>query len=209
MMLRRWRWLLILLAVPLLALACDGGGTSKPPLPVGTIDQSPPPELAGEDGVLESSLLTVQEMEELLPGQEWTGVIGAHLNVTEEEGATGLVAGLGGTWSSGASGLDITANIRLYETADAAAEQYLERSGLALTPGPGVEIEEFDSGDIGDASVSLVARTPEVYTFVLLRVDRVLADILSAGPGEHEPEELQLVAQKLAEKIEAAILEEA
>ncbi len=208
MMFQRWRWLLVLLVVLLLALACDDGQISNPPLPVGTIDQSPPPELAGEDGLLESSLLTVQEMEELLPGQEWTGSFGGRLAVTEEEEAAGLVAGLGGAWSSGASGLEITANVRLYESADAAAEQYLERSGLALTPGSGVEIEEFDSGDIGDASVSLVARTPEVYTFVLLRVDRVLADI-SAGPGEHEPEELQLVAQKLAEKIEAAILEEA
>ncbi len=93
--------------------------------------------------------------------------------------------------------------LSLYETADAAMEGFEE--GLRVEPGPGVEIEQFDASGIGDEAHGQVNRTPEVFTVVSLRLDRVVADIVWAAAGGERSEEIRLLAQRLAEKIEAGI----
>ena len=105
--------------------------------------------------------------------------------------------------------LAVNTLLLLFETTDDAGREFQEWTGLALEVGPGVEITEFDAADIGGEARGQVNRTPEVYTFVWLRVDRVLADVmLPLGLSDEERQEEALrLARKLAEKVEARLQE--
>ena len=196
---RWWAWLPLLL--PLLVLACgDDGMRSRQEgvIPTEELPPLPEPRTADEE-LLAAMILTPQEVNEVLPGPAWTeGGVGF-----AEEGDE-LPPGVVAFWGEGVAGDgEVTMSLFLYETADAAIEGIEE--ALRVEPGPGVEIEHFDASGIGDEAHGQVNRTPEVYTGVLLRVDRVVADIVWAAAGGERSEEIRRVTQKLAEKMEAAI----
>ncbi len=122
-----------------------------------------------------------------------------------EEGEE-LPPGVIALWGEGVAGDgEITITLFLYETADAAMEGFEEL--LPVEPGPGVEIEQFDASGIGDEAHGQVNRTPEVYTSMVLRVYRVVADIAWAAAGGERSEEIRRLTQKLAEKMEATLSE--
>jgi hypothetical protein len=194
----------LLLVLAATAAACGSDGQEPMPAPA----VNPSEELATpgspEEELLSSMLLTGQEVDQLLPGQAWTeaGVFPAAM--PEEQRPAGQSAALRGAWSGGE---ELHSFLGLYGTADAASgalkDILAQRHGEGV--GEGVEVDEFDLGDIGDEAKGRVNRTPEVYTFGYVRVGRVLADIMLAGADGERRDEVQQVAQKLAEKIEAEI----
>jgi hypothetical protein len=91
------------------------------------------------------------------------------------------------------------------DTADSASVALADE--LARLNGEGAEIERFDVGEIGDDAHPQVNRTPEVYTTVLPRVDRLVVSIfvpLGLADEDGRADALRL-AQKLTQKIEAVI----
>ena len=197
---RWWAWLPLLL--PLLVLACGDDGTrsrQEGVIPSEKLPAPPTPRVPEEE-FLASMILTPQEVSEVLPGPAWTegGVV--LLGEMGDELPPGAVA----FWGEVVAGDgEVTMALSLYETADAAMEGFEE--GLRVEPGPGVEIERFDATGIGDEAHGQGNRTPEVFTVVFLRIDRVVADIVWAAAGGERSEEIRLLAQRLAEKIEAGI----
>ncbi len=65
---KRWAWLPLLLALPLLALACNGDAESAPP----SVDQGG--SLTAEEELLASMALTAQEVREALPEEAETSL---------------------------------------------------------------------------------------------------------------------------------------
>lgn len=212
---KQWAWLLASLVLPLLVLACGDGGPEPPPPPIPEREppfpEKEPASLAtpatAEEELLASMVLTVEEVGEVFPDQGWR-VFTQPQEFFGEEPPLGWVAAWIASYNPEqvADVLEVTTLLLLFETAEDASEQFLD-SRSAEEPGPAVKIEQFDAGGIGDEARGQVNRTPEVYTSVLLRVDRVLVDIsIPLGlTNENRREEARQLAQKLAVKIEAAI----
>jgi len=195
-------WLLSMLALPLLALACGGEGAAPSP----TITK--PPELATpaieEERLLASTFPTIQEVSEAFPGRQWTGGTGQPVT-SETQPRAGLVAAWGGGFgaapSDGRPPEEIQIGLSLYDAADRASATL---SDLAHPP---VKLDRFDLGAAGDESQGLVTRPSggPPYTVVLVRVDRTLAQIilpLSDEYGERRVE-VTALARTLAQKMEA------
>jgi hypothetical protein len=199
MRLERRAWLLLLFAVPLLAVACGDDGI-EPPTPLMPKEEPPVPTAATADQeLLESMVLSAEEVREVFPGSgEWSVY-----SVPQ------WPAGWAADYTEVTTGNAVSTVLSLYETAEDASNGFAEQTSLDLEVGPGVEITEFDAGDIGNEAGGQVNRTPEVYTFVRLRVDRVFAGItlmLGRTDDDRQEEALQL-ARMLAEKIEARLQE--
>ncbi len=143
--------------------------------------------------------LSAEEVGEVFPGGgEWSVY-----------GVPQWPSGWAADYTEVTTGNAVSTALSLYDTAEDASSRFAEQTRLDLEVGPGVEITEFDAGDIGDEAGGQVNRTPEVYTFVRLRVDRVFAGItlmLGRTDDDRQEEALQL-ARILAEKIEAGLQE--
>ncbi len=165
-------------------------------------------ELTPEEELLASLVLTEEEVGEVFPGQEWR-VFSQPEEFFGEEPPLGQVASLVAFYEPQqvADVFEVSTLLLLFETAEDAGKQFQEMSRLALEGGPGVEIEQFDAAGIGDEAHGQVNRTPEVYTSVLLRVDRVVVDIsLPLGLTDEDMRDAaRQLAQKLAEKIQASL----
>ena len=209
--------MVLLLALPLLAVACGDDGTELP-TPLMPKEEPPLPTAAtAEEELLASMALTAEEVGEVFPGGgEWIVFSVPQESTPDEEPPLEQVAGWVADYNPKevvieevGEVLAVNTLLLLFETTDDAGRELQEWTRLALEVGAGVEITEFDAGDIGDEARGQVNRTPEVYTFVWLRVDRVLADImLPLGLSDEERQEEALrLARKLAEKIEARLQE--
>ncbi len=141
-------------------------------------------------------VLTAQEASGALPEEIETALGGPQRGERSE----GEIARWGQTYES-ASGEMVAMDLRLYETPEAAADRFAEESDPRRYP------EDFDVADVGDETEWGVSESFDgrLFTNVFLRVDRVLA-LLAVGPSEEEQRAaLLLLAQTLAERIEAAI----
>lgn len=206
----RWlAWVSLLVVVPPLALACgDGGDNGEEPPATEPVPTRPlgDPDTEEED-LLASMLLTTDEVAEVLPGDEWR--IFSREFFGQEPPLGQVVGSTAGYQPQMADTVTVSTTFLLFETAEDASKGFLDLTRSAMGPGPGVEIEQFDAGPIGDEAYGQVTRLPQVYTSVVffLRVDRVLANlslVLGLSDEERQEEVLQL-AQRLAEKIEAAV----
>ncbi len=181
----------MLLALPLLALACgDGGNESAPP----SADQGG--SLTAEEELLASMALTAQEVRKVLPEEVETSLAGPERGERSE----GEVARWGQRYES-AGGEMVAMDLRLYETAAAAADTFAKESDPSRDP------EHFDVADVGDEAEGSVSESPDglLFTNAFLRVDRVLV-LLAVGPSEEERRAALLaLAERLAEKVEAAL----
>lgn len=152
-------------------------------------------ELTADEELLASMVLTAQEVREALP-EEVETALGGPQRVERTEGE---VARWGQTYES-AGGETVAMDLRLYESAEAAADRFAKESD------PSREPEDFDVPDIGDEAEASASRSMGGSSLTLfLRVDRVLA-LLYVGPSEEEQRAVVLaLAERLAEKIEAAL----
>ncbi len=204
---RRCAWLPLLL--PLLVLACGDDGTrsrQEGVIPTEELEQLivPDDELTDDERLLKSTGLTQQEVSEVFPGRTWEeSGQPERESITEEMRAGGVVAGWSGHFGS-EEGLVVGMLLFLYDAADQASAAHKELVGQ---PKPeGLEVFEFDTGDIGDEAQGSGNRDSfSVSTSIALRVDRVLASVDILTGGERERQEARQLAHKLAEKIEAAI----
>ena len=92
-------------------------------------------------------------------------------------------------------------DLRLYETAAAAADTFAKESDPSRDP------EHLDVVDVGDEAEGSVSESSDgrLFTNAFLRVDRVLV-LLAMGPSEEEQRAVLLaLAERLAEKVEAAL----
>lgn len=198
---RRWAWSPVLLALPLLAVACGGDdGAGTPPLdPAGELQTIASGTAARE--LLASMPLTPQEMGEIIPGQAWAECgMGSS---EEEELPEGVVANRAVDICSEEASVSML--VVLYETADSASDAW-----KAAWEEPCRECghEPFDAGDIGDEAQGIFDRPPDtVGVGVSLRVDRVVAEVYVPflGTDDEGREAALQVAGKVAAKVEAAI----
>ena len=198
MQLTRWISLPLLLALPLLAVACGGGEGG------GRVTR----EITADD--LASMVLTAEEVSDILGlaldelesgpdlGQEFEGV------AIEK---AGFVAGYVALYRSRQGNEGAYYTLALFERpngASGALKQLLE--GLARTD---PNIDKFDAGNIGEEAQGIVFPTSldePAVTGVALRVDRVLASVfVGHRPDQDMREQARKLAEKLAEKIEAVL----
>ncbi len=162
---------------------------------------APEEQVTADEELLASMVLTAQEVREALP----EGIETARSFPQRVERSEGEIA----RWSQfyeSTGGEVVTTDLRLYETADVARKRFLVESDPAKDP-EGVEIVRFDVGDIGDQAEGSVSESFDgrLFTNVFLRVDRVLV-LLVVGPSEEEQRAVLLaLAERLAEKVEAAL----
>lgn len=218
---RRSAWLLLMLAVPLLTLAC-GGGDDRLPTPV---DQEPSPEdeglpaeLSAEVVLLGSMVFTADEVGEALPRLAPILEISRDLVFNEDEVARaddpddtradienfGRLVGYEASYLPEEGPEEVLVVVGLYETAEGASGFLKEMLEDPETFGA---LDEFDVGEIGDEANG---RTGELIlgvpaTGILLRVDRVFAIVTVSLSEEDVRDEVGQFARKLAERIEAAI----
>jgi hypothetical protein len=175
MKLKRWAWLFLLLALPLLALACgdDGGG---PPAREITVDD------------LALMALTAGEVDKALPGlapvqQTFQGpvsnedAIGRAMDPEEMRADIDKYGRIGGYETSYAPGEgeeEILITLELYETAEGASDFPRDPPGVPSTT-------------------------------IFLRVDRVFAGVSVSLSEEDVLEEVRQLAHRLEERIEAVI----
>ena len=184
MRLNRWASVM-LVALPMVALACAGGGNEQPSLG----------ELTTEEELLQSMVLTGQEVGEVFPGLLRT-VLGPQRDfVSEGQRDAGVVA----VWSESyqAEGREnVSIGLQLYGTADDATLQFAEQSGSE---------PRFDVGDIGEESYAFSSGADGCFlSDVRVRVQRVLALVRVNNCGVVDKSEgARQLAQKLGEKIEA------
>lgn len=184
MRLNRWASVM-LMALPMVALACSGDGNV----------QLLPEELTTEEELLQSMVLTGQDVGEVFPGLSRT-VSGPQRDfISEGQRDAGVVA----VWSESyeAEGREnVSIGLQLYGTADEATLQFAEQSGS----GPG-----FDVGEIGEESQAFSSGANGCFlSDVRVRIQRVLALVRVSNCGDEDmSEEARQLAQKLAEKIEA------
>jgi hypothetical protein len=212
MRLERWAWLLLLLAVPSLAMACGDDGTEPPMLAIPKEELPRATAATADEELLASMVLSAEEVGEVFPeGVEWMVFSVPQESTPDEEPPLGQVTGWLAVYNPEVTSevFEVSTLLLLYQTAEDASRGFVEQARLDLETGPGVEITEFDAGEIGDEARGQVNRTPEVYTFVRLRVDRVLAGIsLALGRTDEERQEEALrLARKLVEKVEARLQE--
>ncbi len=153
-------------------------------------------ELTAEEELLASMALTAQEVREALPEEVETSLGGPERGERSE----GEVARWAQRYES-AGGEMVAMDLRLYETAAAAAERFAKESDPSRDP------EHFDITDVGDEAEGGVSESPDglLFTNTFLRVDRVLV-LLAVGPSEEEQRAVLLaLAERLAEKVEAAL----
>ncbi len=185
----RWPLVLVLLGAAL-ALACNGGDESAPP----SVDQGG--SLTAEEELLASMALTAQEVREALPEEAETA-----LGWPERgERSEGEVARWAQKYES-AGGEMAVMDLRLYETAAAAADRFAKESDPSRDP------VHFDVADVGDEAKGSVSESSDgrLFTNALLRVDKVLV-LLAVGPDEEVQRAVLLaLAERLAEKVEAAL----
>ena len=95
----------------------------------------------------------------------------------------------------------VAVDLRLYETADAAADRFAKESDPRRDP------EHFDVADVGDEAEGSVSESSDgrLFTNAFLRVDKVLV-LLAVGPSEEEQRAVLLaLAERLGEKVEVAL----
>ena len=182
---KRWAWLPLLLALPLLALACNGDDESATPL----ADRGG--SLTAEEDLLASMALTAQEVREALSEEVETTLGGPERGERSE----GEVARWAQKYESD-GGEMVAVDLRLYETADAAADRFAKESDPRRDP------EHFDVADVGDEAEGSVSESSDgrLFTNAFLRVDKVLV-LLAVGPSEEEQRAVLLaLAERLGEK---------
>ncbi len=153
-------------------------------------------ELTADEELLASMVLTAQEAREALPEEVETALGGPERG----DRTKGEVARWAQTYET-AGGEMVVMDLRLYETAEAAADRFVKESD------PRRDSEDFDVADVGDEAGWGVSESFDGrhFTNVHLRVDRVLA-LLAVGPSEQEQRAaLLLLAQTLAENIEVTL----
>ena len=153
-------------------------------------------ELSVDEELLASMVLTAREVREALPEEVETALGGPERGERSE----GEVARWAHRYES-AGGETVVMDLRLYETADAAADRFAKESDPSRDP------EHFDVADVGDEAEGSVSESFDgrLFTNAFLRVDRVLV-LLAVGPSEEEQRAVLLtLAERLAEKVEAAL----
>ncbi len=157
---------------------------------------APEEQVTADEELLAAMVLTAQDAREALP-EEIETALGWPVMVDRTEGH---VARWAQRYQS-AGGEMVEMDLRLYETAESAADRFAAESVPRRDP------EDFDVVDVGDEAKWGVSESFDgrLFTNVFLRVDRVLA-LLAVGPSDQEQGAVLLqLAQKLAENIEAAL----
>ncbi len=223
------KWLPLLIAATLMAIACGGGGDSSPtpspapspaavlpsqtpeatpkaePTPAGPGPGGPPPreELTAEEELLAAAALTMEDVAEVFPGREWRTIKASQQLISEGQRAAWVAV------QESQGGEVVTTELRMYETVNGASDAMQGQIAFLIRQ-KGAETATFDVGDIGDEAEVLVSRPPDpfsenVSTMVFLRVDTVMASVGLAGSDTENREEIRQLAENLVEKIEAVI----